>query len=569
MTPDDKSSLKATTLGRLANALEALAERELGTTRIKEAIGAYNDALKLTSRRENPLSWASFQNDLGGALAILGERDTNASALNESARAYHQALLEYTREKVPLKWAMVKHNLAATLWALGTRRGRLRNLEKAISCFLEALEERTSDKRPFEWAMTQHSLGVALLDLGRMTEDEIKLKAACVALECSLTVNTKQANIVKWIESSLSLANAKGELGELTTDLVLLEQAIGIHRGVAQELTLGDLPRLRSLTQMSLAENLLRRGKGVSNSEEVREAVQTCRFLVGNLAFKDEPFQRAISAFQLSRALLDLSASTEEPDLLQEAAHILDDAWAELHEQGRLPKRERVLAQNRLTEEKLREYGEQAVQNDQKNGRTWMFDIALSVLLHFLGSNWVEQYLFKNGPLKPPPRSVDPFRQFVIGREGYALAEMLFNLQHETGFEGIRERLIAGNIESVISEMEAARFLKMYGENFRFVEPTGKKGFDYDLEVFRPGLTIQCEVKAKAETTMSSDSISRRSKKPEPNCRKTHLEWYSSAHQQVRPIRKFWRLKLRSTRRPNISFGVQRGLSGPYCLPKR
>jgi hypothetical protein len=174
---------------------------------------------------------------------------------------------------------------------------------------------------------------------------------------------------------------------------------------------------------------------------------------------------------------------------------------------GRLPKRERVLAQNRLTEEELREYGEQAVENDQKNGRTWMFDIALSVLLHFLGSNWVEQHLFKDGPLKPPPRGVDPLRQFVIGREGYALAEMLFNLQHETGFEGIRERLIAGNIESVISELEAARFLRMYGETFRFVEPTGKKGFDYDLEVFRPGMTIQCEVKARVETTMSAHSI--------------------------------------------------------------
>jgi hypothetical protein len=84
--------------------------------------------------------------------------------------------------------------------------------------------------------------------------------------------------------------------------------------------------------------------------------------------------------------------------------------------------------------------------------------------------------------------------------QGYKLAEMLFNLQEVDGFPILHSRLLAGEIEAVIGELEAATFLKRRGERFRFIKPTGNLGGNYDLEILRKAGTICCEVKTKLES---------------------------------------------------------------------
>lgn len=115
----------------------------------------------------------------------------------------------------------------------------------------------------------------------------------------------------------------------------------------------------------------------------------------------------------------------------------------------------------------------------------------LYVLGHFFGAQWICQHLFEqNGFLEPPPAEVDWARYRQTGLHGYQLAEALFNLQGIEGFAGIHTRLLKGEIEPCIGELE---------EQFRLVLPHGKRGENYDLEVVRDTGIVCCETKVKLE----------------------------------------------------------------------
>jgi tetratricopeptide (TPR) repeat protein len=86
-------------------ALEALGERESGTGKLEEAVGAFRAALKEYTRERVPLNWAVTQMNLGAALERLGERESGTGKLEEAVAAFREALKEYTRDRVPLEWA--------------------------------------------------------------------------------------------------------------------------------------------------------------------------------------------------------------------------------------------------------------------------------------------------------------------------------------------------------------------------------------------------------------------------------------------------------------------------------
>lgn len=61
----------------LGNSLVTLGERERGTDLFKEAVQAYNTALDVYTREQNPHPWATTQINLGNALLNLGQRLEN------------------------------------------------------------------------------------------------------------------------------------------------------------------------------------------------------------------------------------------------------------------------------------------------------------------------------------------------------------------------------------------------------------------------------------------------------------------------------------------------------------
>lgn len=278
-----------------------------------------------------------------------------------------------------------------------------------------------------------------------------------------------------------------------------------IYRDVLAQTSHGKVPRQCAASQASLANGLRLLGSANRSTETLEDAVQLCRNVLLTRKIEDDPLAWAASMVNLSTALAELSLRTGDALHLQEAWTALEQGWKVSQEKGGIPDLERWPAHALLSDEQLREYGRIADRNAKENVRGWMFDITLSVLQHFLGENWIKRHLYSAGPLKPPPVGIDPIEHFHVGLEGHRLAEMLFNLQHEEGFEDVRRRLIEGNIEAVMSELQAARFLKMHGEHFRFVKPTGHKGSDYDMEILKPDVIIYCEVKAKLDGSVATE----------------------------------------------------------------
>jgi hypothetical protein len=102
----------------LGTALWRLGERESGTARLEEAVAAYRDALKETTRERVPLDWAMSFGDEGVALMLLAERRRDAAmaktALDQINTAFetmrdggHAPSAAYYEQQLPRARALV------------------------------------------------------------------------------------------------------------------------------------------------------------------------------------------------------------------------------------------------------------------------------------------------------------------------------------------------------------------------------------------------------------------------------------------------------------------------------
>lgn len=62
-----------------------------------------------------------------------------------------------------------------------------------------------------------------------------------------------------------------------------------------------------------------------------------------------------------------------------------------------------------------------------------------------------------------------------------------------------------GDVEAGFAELEVGRLLCINNRSFRFIEPKGVKGDDYDLEIEFENVTACAETKCKLETTTAKD----------------------------------------------------------------
>lgn len=81
-------------------------------------------------------------------------------------------------------------------------------------------------------------------------------------------------------------------------------------------------------------------------------------------------------------------------------------------------------------------------------------------------------------------------------------AETLFNLQHVGGFDARVDQMSAGQVEATFAEFDFARFLYLHDIAFKFVEPTGVKGKDYDFGIeYADGREACADAKCRLEDT--------------------------------------------------------------------
>jgi tetratricopeptide (TPR) repeat protein len=107
---------------------------------LQQAVAAYRDALKETTRERVPLDWAMTQNNLGIALRRLGERADGTKRLDEAVAAYCEALQERTRERVPLAWGQSQHSLANALAEVAGRLKSATQMNEALTCIKNAVD---------------------------------------------------------------------------------------------------------------------------------------------------------------------------------------------------------------------------------------------------------------------------------------------------------------------------------------------------------------------------------------------------------------------------------------------
>lgn len=496
----------ARTMERLADALLCLGEREPEVNNLIEAAALYEQGLSALSPEKDPLGWASIQNSLGNAFAALGERRPGTKDLQKSIQAYYAALTKYDRITFPFKWGMVEHNLGSTLFTLGTRQKNNRNLQKAVCALRSALEVRTSESAPTEKAMTLFSLGCALRELGAREDDQALLRGAQAALEESLVVFERDGASRLSARVQLSLANTLTQLGSLTGDENLLAAAVSRYHLALEMFSREEGAIQWAFVQSGLGNALVKRAKIIGSKQMMHEAVLACRLALSELRVDTTSQVWASTSLALSEALTAVAQYAPDDELLGEAWQSLESGWDVFHREGRVERFDRWRPNRSLDDETLNQYGKHVVA--EYKGRQQMFGITYFVLRHFLGGNWVREHLQTRGPLKPPSWSEDPVGHFRVGIDGCALAEMLFNLQSIQGFEDLRLRIIEGDVDAVIGELEAGLFLTIHGETFQYVKPSGIKGRDYDIEIKKEGCSISGEVKVKVpETTITANTI--------------------------------------------------------------
>lgn len=140
------------------------------------------------------------------------------------------------------------------------------------------------------------------------------------------------------------------------------------------------------------------------------------------------------------------------------------------------------------------------------------FGMATEYLRALVDNEWTNQMVFGEHPIVA--RSSRSGRAFMMAEAAAVddqyrnqqrtlrIAELLFNLQDVDGIDARLEELCSGNVESIYSELEAGAFLLRRAVQFKYVNPSGIKGADYDAEIRLPdGAKVNCELKCKAEVT--------------------------------------------------------------------
>ena len=297
----------------LGNALSILGERESGTERLKEAVKAFRDALKVFTPERVPLDWAATQNDLGSALFALGRRESGTARLEEAVNAFRDVLKVLTPERVPHNWAATQNNLGAALFALGQRESDTARLEEAVNAFRAALKEYTRDRVPLVWAATQNNLGAALSLLGERESGTARLEEAVNAFRAALKVLTRDRVPLWWAATQNNLGAALSLLGRRESGTARLEEAVKAFRAALKERSRDRVPLRWAEAQANLGATLWILGKRESGTAHLEEAVEAFQAALEAYTGEGSPWHRTISQDNLNRALRELHEQGVEP----------------------------------------------------------------------------------------------------------------------------------------------------------------------------------------------------------------------------------------------------------------
>src|SRR5882724_99579 len=135
---------------------------------------------------------------------------------------------------------------------------------------------------------------------------------------------------------------------------------------------------------------------------------------------------------------------------------------------------------------------------------------ATVLLRHYLGTAWCDDVKPGQADIRRSSRAGRLFLRTDNDRSDdrykhqeriERLAELLYNLQDVQGIASRRASIQEGAVESTYAELEFAGHFTRRGVRVQFLDRSGVKGNDYDLDAGQGATAVCCEVKCKLEST--------------------------------------------------------------------
>ena len=194
--------LAARITARRATALQALPDG--GDAAIEEARQAFVEVLPTLQRLGNPPEVAEAEMNLGLCLQHLGR-------IRDAIAAYQRALRTFDAQRYPVEFALLQNNLATAFLSMPENKI---SEALAVQCFEQALKTVNLIDHPAEYAMLQNNLGNALQSIasGHVAENHVR---ALAAYDEALKVRTRAARPVERANTLANKANCLWSLGEV------------------------------------------------------------------------------------------------------------------------------------------------------------------------------------------------------------------------------------------------------------------------------------------------------------------------------------------------------------------
>ena len=239
----DNAHTCAMILNNLGAAYNDLARYQDTADNLQLSIEAYLAALRYRPAEDDPLKYASTQNNLGTAywhLAQQVDQKLGVQLLQQAIASYTEALNYYNPKEEPLNWAMIQNNLGTTYWNLAQYEQSTTFLELAIKAYHQALKYRRSDIAPAACAATQNNLGTAYWHIAKYHQDTPEvwmqyIEKCIVAYQIAIALAQQLASNAQSSQLTFDVFSTQNNLGlahyQLATHqkLSLSEQAKSTH----------------------------------------------------------------------------------------------------------------------------------------------------------------------------------------------------------------------------------------------------------------------------------------------------------------------------------------------------
>ncbi|AFZ11142.1 hypothetical protein Cri9333_0142 [Crinalium epipsammum PCC 9333] len=248
----DNSHTCAMILNNLGAVYNDLAGYQDTADNLQLSIEAYQAALRYRPAEDDPLKYASTQNNLGTAywhLAQQVDQQLCVQLLQQAIASYTEAFNYYNPKEEPLNWAMIQNNLGTTYWNLAQYEQSTTFLELAIKAYHQALKYRRADLAPAACAATQNNLGTAYWHIAKYYQDTPEvwmqyIEKCIVAYQIAIALAQQLANSTPTEQLTFDVVSTQNNLG-------LAHYQLATH----QKLSLSDQAKSTHL-QAALAQNL-------------------------------------------------------------------------------------------------------------------------------------------------------------------------------------------------------------------------------------------------------------------------------------------------------------------------